>query len=401
MKVVKTILSLAVLGAVAVVVVLILRQAEPRQAATPTAAAEALGGAPPRAPGDAFLDANPDDRSVGSSRHDLTDPATPEVAGPPLGDLSPEALGGRHQGSPAGDSVTSPTQRNASSSAATDPAGRWRARQGVSPPSAAPTANETPVLSTGATGTAVSSQRNQAPSQTLSRADFERRLEEADSLAARDKLEEAHLALSKLYWQGKLPPLERVQLIEKLTAWSDRLYFSRDNRLEAPYVVQSGDSLARIGQRYGVSWEFLARINGIRDPKRIRAGQRLKVVRGPFAAVVDLSDFELTVHLAGRFVRRYDVGIGKDGTTPIGTFSVQEKQPNPKYWGQPVREADDPENPLGEHWIGIGNSYGLHGTIDPASIRRRESAGCIRLLADDVAELYDLLIIGSEVRIQP
>jgi len=236
---------------------------------------------------------------------------------------------------------------------------------------------------------------------TLDRAAFERRLAETRAVANKGETVAALATLSKLYWEARLAPPERSQLIEQLDAWSQQLYFTKAHTLEPAYVIQPGDSLERIGKKYNLSWEFLARINAIQDPRRIRAGQRLKVLRGPFEAVIDLSDFELTVMLDGRFVRRYDVGIGKDGTTPLGTFTVREKQPNPKYWGDPVREADDPENPLGEHWIGIGNSYGIHGTIAPESIGKRESAGCIRMLPDDVAEVYDLLVVGARVRIQP
>ena len=254
----------------------------------------------------------------------------------------------------------------------------------------------------------VSEGASQAPRQgqtkrgapPLDRPSFEHRLSEARALADTGKIDAALRSLTKLYDEAHLAPLERAQLLQQLDAWGDRLYFSREHLLEPAYVVQPGDSLARVGNKYGLSWEYLARVNGISDPRRIRTGQRLKVVRGPFEAVIDLTDFELKVLLDGRFVRRYDVGIGKDGTTPIGAFTVQEKQPNPKYWGDPVTEADDPENPLGEHWIGIGNSYGIHGTIEPESIRKRASAGCIRMLADDVVEVYDLLVVGSRVRIQ-
>jgi lipoprotein-anchoring transpeptidase ErfK/SrfK len=61
---------------------------------------------------------------------------------------------------------------------------------------------------------------------------------------------------------------------------------------------------------------------------------------------------------------------------------------------------DDPENPLGERWIDIGDSFGIHGTNEPDSIGKAESRGCLRLRHDDVIELYDFLVIGSEVRIE-
>ena len=134
----------------------------------------------------------------------------------------------------------------------------------------------------------------------------------------------------------------------------------------------------------------------------LQLGQKLKVVKGPFAAIVDLQDFTLTVHLQGYYVKRYDVGIGKDGSSPLGKFSVQNKVENPQYTGPDGRviSGDDPKNPLGERWIDLGDSYGIHGTIDPDSIGKAASRGCIRLRDKDIVEVYDFLVRGSEVVIR-
>ena len=45
-------------------------------------------------------------------------------------------------------------------------------------------------------------------------------------------------------------------------------------------------------------------------------------------------------------------------------------------------------------------SYGIHGTIEPDSIGKNMSMGCIRLASDDINLLYDLLIEGkSQVKV--
>jgi lipoprotein-anchoring transpeptidase ErfK/SrfK len=41
------------------------------------------------------------------------------------------------------------------------------------------------------------------------------------------------------------------------------------------------------------------------------------------------------------------------------------------------------------------NSYGIHGTIDPTSIGREESMGCIRMRNEDVKIVYELLVEGK------
>ena len=207
----------------------------------------------------------------------------------------------------------------------------------------------------------------------------------------------AQKELSKWYWQT---PAKRAGLRPTLDKLAQALYFAPQPQFVEPYVVQPGDQLRKIAQKYDLSWEYLAKLNRA-DPRKIRAGQKLKVVEGPFSVLVVLSNYELIVHHKGSFVKSYSVGLGKDGTTPVGTFPVKNKMADPTYFGpEGVIAHDDPQNPLGERWIDIGDSYGIHGTIDPESIGHNESRGCVRMLNSDVEEVYDLLVVGSEVRIQ-
>lgn len=207
----------------------------------------------------------------------------------------------------------------------------------------------------------------------------------------------AHRALSELYWQQ---PALRPQLTARIEQTARRIYFQPQPHYFAEYQVQPGETLQAIARKYNVSWEYLERLNRIKAP-RMQAGQTLKVIKGPFGAVVDLSDFEITVHCHGHYVYRFPVGIGKEGSTPIGSFTVEDKVVNPRYDGpEGSIEPDDPANPIGERWISLGGGYGIHGTIDPDSIGKSESRGCIRMLNKDVEIVYDLLTIGSEVVIQ-
>lgn len=207
---------------------------------------------------------------------------------------------------------------------------------------------------------------------------------------------EAQKELSEWYWQA---PAERENIVSDLNKMSRALYFAPQPQYYDPYVVKPGDQLRIVGQRYKLSWEYLAKLNRI-DPRKIRMGQKLKIVPGPFGAIVCLDRYELVVHLNGSFVKSYRVGLGKDGTTPVGTFTVKNKMVDPTYYGPDgVIANDDPKNPLGERWIDIGDSYGIHGTIEPDSIGKNESRGCIRMLNSDVEEVYDFLVIGSEVKI--
>ncbi len=223
-------------------------------------------------------------------------------------------------------------------------------------------------------------------------------LDSIDRQFREGKLVEAHKALSKIYWQQ---PDQRTRIQERIDASAKAIYFSPQRHIQEPYVVQSGDQLRKIAAKHHVPWQFLTKLNRT-DPKRLREGQKLKVIDGPFGAVVTLSDFELVVHHNGQYVRGYRTCIGKDGSSPVGKFKIINKVANPQYTDPDgkVFSGTDPKNPLGKFWLDLGESYGIHGTIEPNSIGKAESRGCIRLMNDDVAEVYDILDVGSEVIIR-
>lgn len=235
------------------------------------------------------------------------------------------------------------------------------------------------------------SRQNEQLSPREALAAAEEKLASGETLAA-------HRDLSKLYWN--YPDL-RPRLQELIDSTAKAIFFQPKPHYIEPYVIQEGERLQVIAKKYNLTWEYLAKLNHT-DPKRIQIGQKLKVVKGPFAAVVDLGDFAMTVHLQGYYVKRYMVGIGQDGSSPIGKFPVLNKVENPQYTDPTgkVIAADDPSNPLGERWIDLGNSYGIHGTVDPGSIGKAKSRGCIRLNDKDVIEVYDFLVKGSEVVIR-
>ena len=221
------------------------------------------------------------------------------------------------------------------------------------------------------------------------------RLAEVDRLLADGDYLTAHSELSKIYWHQ---PNNRELVYQRIENTARSIYAARQPHYVKPYVVQPGDQLRLIARHYNVPWQYLAYLNGVNE-RGIHPGQKLKVNRGPFSAVIDLSDFEMTIHAHGYYVHRYPVGIGREGTTPLGEFDVLQKLENPTYYGPDgeIIDGADPANPLGEYWIDIGDGYGVHGTINPESIGRAESRGCIRMKNEHIPEVYNLLDVGSKV----
>jgi lipoprotein-anchoring transpeptidase ErfK/SrfK len=63
-----------------------------------------------------------------------------------------------------------------------------------------------------------------------------------------------------------------------------------------------------------------------------------------------------------------------------------------------VQVPPGPNGPVGSIWIGLDREgYGIHGTSDPADIRRQQSHGCVRLTNWDAEELARLVEEGTVV----
>lgn len=244
----------------------------------------------------------------------------------------------------------------------------------------------------------------------------------ADGLAKKDagNLLAARQSLNDALQSGQLSGNDVARSKGALGEINQVIVFSPKRFADDPYggtySVQSGDLLKAIAERNDITWELLCRLNNLSDPRKLRAGQTIKLVKGPFHAVVTKHDFTMDLYLGGApgekgsmYVMTYPVGLGKDDSTPTGVWMVEphKKIKNPTYFsprGEGVIDADDPKNPLGERWIGLTGidghavgkaSYGIHGTIEPDSIGKMSSMGCIRMHNEDVEKVFELLVEGK------
>ena len=232
-----------------------------------------------------------------------------------------------------------------------------------------------------------------------------------DYIAARDLLSDAI--------KTGLAPDSEIAARKLVNQVSDKWLLSKNifesDQLCKRYKVASGQELVNIGRKHNVPYQLLMKINKIDKPQHLQAGEWIKVIDGPFHAEVDRKRFMLSVYLQDVLVRSYPVGLGKAGrSTPMGLWLVAKgkKVVNPAWRDEETGEyyyPDDPQNPLGERWIGLDGldgdakertGFGIHGTSKPEEIGRAASRGCVRLYNGDVEELYDMLTEGlSQVRI--
>ena len=183
-----------------------------------------------------------------------------------------------------------------------------------------------------------------------------------------------------------------------------RRYFSDNAKA---YQIKRGDSLVKIAARFNITPERLMKLNGLTN-HMLQTGQIIRVVNADFNVLVDLSQRKLFLKSGDAVIKRYPICIGKAETpTPTGEYKVTEKLPNPVWFStlpSGAKEAippGDPRNELGTRWIGFKPAYGIHGTIEPASIGKALSKGCVRMLNEDVEELYDLMVVGMPVKLIP
>ncbi|WP_409252095.1 L,D-transpeptidase [Bacillus sp. SCS-153A] len=109
----------------------------------------------------------------------------------------------------------------------------------------------------------------------------------------------------------------------------------------------------------------------------------------PVEVVIDKSAFTLMVKNSPYIMSTAPVGLGKNNSTPAETFSIESRVLDP----QGMRS-----NMFGEAGLGMGD-YAIHGTIEEGSIGKEQSLGCIRLLNEDVQEIFDFVPKGAAVTI--
>jgi lipoprotein-anchoring transpeptidase ErfK/SrfK len=126
--------------------------------------------------------------------------------------------------------------------------------------------------------------------------------------------------------------------------------------------------------------------------------------------IISTKSNELYLVLGSGKAVKYRVATARKGFEWAGTHKVSYKTQWPdwrppaemrvRHPELPVFMAGGPKNPLGARAMYLGSSiYRIHGTNEPKSIGKSASSGCIRMLNEDVTELYRLVKIGAEVTV--
>lgn len=124
--------------------------------------------------------------------------------------------------------------------------------------------------------------------------------------------------------------------------------------------------------------------------------------------VIRLRDRKVYVYERDQVKATFPIAIGRSGwETPTGEHQVLQMIKDPS-WQNPFNGTvipAGPDNPLGTRWIGFwtdGQNYiGFHGTPNENSVGTAASHGCIRMYNRDVVQLFEMVEVGTVVRVEP
>lgn len=192
------------------------------------------------------------------------------------------------------------------------------------------------------------------------------------------------------------------------------------------YIVQRGEYLSQIAERFGISWTELAQANAIYDVNTVYAGQVLVIpgtasggiyetyadalptfgLEMDFAAppaptgigreiLVDLSDSRTYAYENGVLVRNVLSSTGLPATPTVqGDFTVQRR-----YESQ-LMSGPDYYLPGVPYILYFYQGYALHGTYWHENWGQPMSHGCVNLPTDEAEWFYNFADIGTPVRVQ-
>jgi len=132
----------------------------------------------------------------------------------------------------------------------------------------------------------------------------------------------------------------------------------------------------------------------------------------PGSIIIDTPNTQLYYVLGGGRAIRYGIGVGREGFTWSGVQTIVRKSEWPD-WHPPQEMIErqpylprfmtgGPGNPLGARALYLGGTiYRIHGTNAPDTIGGQVSSGCIRMLNEDVIDLYARVSVGTKVVVLP
>lgn len=184
----------------------------------------------------------------------------------------------------------------------------------------------------------------------------------------------------------------------------------------APSAAVPANVAARYGQVMNEKFDVAAVDPADLRPEYVRQLVDYKGSEAPGTIVVDPRDRFLYLVMENGKALRYGVGVGKEGLEFTGEARIGRKATWPHWTPTPNMIRREPDryakwaggmkggatNPLGSralylHKDGKDTLFRIHGTNEPDTIGHAVSSGCIRMLNQDVIDLYSRVPVGANV----
>jgi len=191
---------------------------------------------------------------------------------------------------------------------------------------------------------------------------------------------------------------------------------------EKEITIEKPTNVQRLALQQGVGWVSVVRQNGLKKPYRLKPGMVLKINNRHIVPsevqnglVINLPELRMYHFKNDAYDRRYALAVGKPSwPTPTGNYKICEKRKNPT-WNVPpsIQEEMDergqevvtkvppgPKNPLGKYFMATtASGVGIHATNRPWSVGYYVSHGCIRMLPNEIEQLFPQVQVGTPVKI--
>ena len=220
---------------------------------------------------------------------------------------------------------------------------------------------------------------------------------------AHNKLEagryaEALAALSVWHDNSSLSVEENLQLERLLGQLAGTVIYSTQDMLLPPHTVAAGETLETIAEPLNIPWQLLSKINGL-EPGKLTTGQRIKVLRGPFDAVVSVSKRRLSLQVGGRYAGTFPAAIGKGFVDRTGS-SVQLLQISSDAEPQTVQAVSVSYRSASGTAIILGDGLRIQPANDPTFIMKDPEDNVLLVSSADFNDLVDILGQGSQLLVQ-
>lgn len=223
---------------------------------------------------------------------------------------------------------------------------------------------------------------------------------------AHDKLStgryaEALAVLSAWYDDPTLGLEEGQRLEELLSQLAGTVIYSPEDMLLPPHIVAPGETLPAIAATLAVPWQLIGKINGVDNPAGLVPGEALKVVRGPFDAVVSVSRRRISLQLAGNYAGSFPVVIGRRIQERVGaSLAVAEIRRVASGGPAATAQVSYLHQPGGTPAILLGDGLRIESADDPLAVSDAAPEGSLVVSGRDLGELSDILGPGSNVLIR-